>query len=192
METMARNVPSLSCSGGLTVNVPTVSASAPFKSIGTEAGDTSHPCGTASLSSPFTGPVAAVTCTETDFRLVRRKYEHAVRDVRENRWRNNQRVVALRPPPGQPCGTSCPQCIAAPVRSPAALFRPEDQGGFSGRPISFLIIHSEGAERAWFAKPVRLRIRRILRNLARHILRDEFVRWKRRINFHRIAGYRKS
>ena len=67
IETMARNVPSLSWSGGLTVNVATVSALAPFKSIGRDTGETVHPCGTASLSSPFTAPVAAVTCTETGF-----------------------------------------------------------------------------------------------------------------------------
>src|SRR5947208_17020484 len=67
IETMARNVPSLFWSGGLTVIVPVVSALADFKSIGTDAGETSHPCGTASLSSLFTGPVAAVTCTETGF-----------------------------------------------------------------------------------------------------------------------------
>src|SRR6516162_2804914 len=67
IEMMARNVPSLFWSGGLTVNVPVVSASADFKSIGTDAGETSHRCGTASLSSPFTDPVAVVTCTETRF-----------------------------------------------------------------------------------------------------------------------------
>src|SRR3954447_26601489 len=64
---MARNIPSLSWFGGLTLNVATDSASADFKSIGIDTGETSHPCGAASLSSPFTAPVAAVTFTETDF-----------------------------------------------------------------------------------------------------------------------------
>ena len=73
------------------MNVATVSALAAFKSIGTDAGETSHPCGKASFSSPFTGPVAAVTCTEMGFGLACREDKHAVRELRENGWCNDQR-----------------------------------------------------------------------------------------------------
>jgi hypothetical protein len=44
-----------------------------------------------------------------------------------------------------------------------------------------LIFDGEGAERPGFTKPVWLRIRCIVGNPARQILRNEFVRWKRRI-----------
>src|SRR4029453_17840708 len=64
-ETMARNVPLLFLLGGLTLNVATISALAVFRSTGKEAGETSHPCGAASLSSPLTAPVAPITRTET-------------------------------------------------------------------------------------------------------------------------------
>src|ERR1051325_7080099 len=47
------------------LNVATNSALAAFNSTGVDGGETSHPCGAASLSSPFTAPVAAVTRTET-------------------------------------------------------------------------------------------------------------------------------
>src|SRR5438874_5136642 len=53
--------------GGLAVNVATISALAVFRSIGIDGGETSHACGTANLSSPFTAPAAAVTRTETGF-----------------------------------------------------------------------------------------------------------------------------
>src|SRR5947199_5772864 len=64
--------------------------------------------------------------------------------------------------------------------------------GIFGEADKFLIIYSKGAQRSIFAKPVRLRIRSIFRDPTRQIFRNEFVGWKRRIDFHRLAGVWKS
>src|SRR4029450_9357055 len=59
-------------------------------------------------------------------------------------------------------------------------------GRIFGQADQFLIIHSEGAERSRFAKPVRLRIRSILGDFARQILRNELVGRRTRIDFYRL------
>ena len=125
------------------------------------------------------------------FCLIRGKHQHAVREVRENRRRNDQRLSQFtrhRIHRAIPRVDNVTKFLPANLqrylhRKMRRVFRQADQ---------FLIIDRKGAERSRLTKPVGLRIRRVLRNLARQIFRDELVRRKRRINSRRVAGKRKS
>src|ERR1044071_6513408 len=122
-----------------------------------------------------------------EFWLIRRKYQRAVPDLGENGWCNDQRSSQL----------ACYRVNRAvlPVDG-ITEFLPVDLKDNFYREIGrifratdkLLIIYSEGTKRPWFTKPIRLGIRGVLRDPARQILCYEFVWWKRRINFHRIAG----
>ena len=123
------------------------------------------------------------------FRLIRREYQRAVPDLGENGWRNDQRSSqfaryrvngAVLPVDG--VTEFLPVDLKDNLyRKIGRIFRETDK---------LLIIYSEGTKRSWFTKPIRLGIRSVLRDPARQVLRYEFVWWKCRINFHRVAGER--
>src|SRR6266480_4825296 len=123
--------------------------------------------------------------------MICREYQHAVSYVRENGWRNDQRSSQF--------ARHWVNRAILRVYNVAEFLLVHLQNylyrklrGIFGEADKFLIIYSKGAQRSMFAKPVRLRIRSIFRDPTRQIFRNEFVGWKRRIDFHRVAGVGKS
>ncbi len=104
------------------------------------------------------------------FRLIRREYQRAVPDPGENRRRNDQR-------PSQLARYRVNRAVL-PVEG-VTEFLPVDLKDNLYRKIGrifretdkLLIIYGEGTQRSRFTKPIRLRIRSVLRDPARQILR---------------------
>jgi hypothetical protein len=123
-----------------------------------------------------------VTRTETGLGSLVGKHEHAVQNIHEHRRRNHQWPWRF--------ARNCISCAILRVHDVSQFlsvylqnYLDRKSRGILGQTNKLLIVHSEGAERPGLAKPVRLRIRSIVWNPVRQILRNEFVRRKSRIDF---------
>ena len=137
------------------LNVATISAPAAFRSTGIDAGEISHPCGAASLSSPFTGPGRRgdVHCNRSSIRSSGTR-STLVRHVRENWRRNDQRPGHFTRDASSAvrylCVHDVPQFLSADLQN----YLDRKSRGILGQTDKLLIVDSEGAERLGFSKPV--------------------------------------
>ena len=121
------------------------------------------------------------------FWLLCREYQYVVSDLHENGWRNDQGLADL-PRHRIDRAVLCVQGIAEFLSVHLQHHFHRKLGRIFGQADQCLVINSKGAERSRFTQPIGLRIGSILRDLAREFLRNEFVRRKRRIDFHRATG----